>query len=356
MSKISFVDKNEPFDLIAINLKKKLSKVSVQDDDNDFKKSTKKVVQSQITTYLEDSLSFLSQNNYVPKLPQEIKVQYLYTTLEEKLTIGFKKLFNRPLSAVYKYPACVNFSNNTIYISNYFTENNPKDTAIKDLNEQYNDWKLSLEHSFFHELGHLFLVEKNKNKTITKTNLLLDKLKINFEEGFAEAFSLHLMCLKYPNLINTTNNFKNFDNKNILDSEKISRNYYKKYYEYFDSPKKQTEDMFNVYEFPLIYKNIPFKESNGNLITNINEIFKQAYNLSLENNKQVIVDKFKFGFKTELLEELQKITHNPKNDFNIQINSIHNIIKREGFNVKNIHSIRNSFNNLTNTSTIKPTI
>ena len=348
MTQIKFPDKDEELEVKNVRILNKVPKNPLSSKNINIK-SKKQVVHSQITTYLEDSLNFLMQNNYVPKLPKEIKVQYLYSNLEEKLTVNFKKLFNRPLSVIYKYPACVNFSNNTIYISNYFQNENTKDKAIKSLNEQYNDWKLSLEHSFLHELGHLFLIEKNKNKTIIQTNPLLEQLKINVEEGFAEAFALHLMCLKYPNLINETNNFKLFDDKNISDSEKTSRNYYKNFYEY-PTDSKDSSKMLDVYEFPLIYKNIPFKDSNGNLITNVNEIFKQAYDLSLENNKQVILNKQQFGFKKELLEEFQKITHNPKDELITQINSIHNIIKREGFNTKNIHSIRNSFNSSNNNS------
>lgn len=308
-------------------------------------KSINKILPSKITTYLEDTITFLSNNNYIPELPDKITIVYLYTTLQEKLTVQFKKALNKPLPFFYKYPACVNLSNNTMYISNYFTEDNPKDKSIVNLNEQYKNSKLSLEHAFLHELGHLFLIEKNKLKTVkTITTPLLETIKISVEEGFAESFALHMMCLKYPNILKDTTNFDIFHTTDITHCDNISRMYYKKHYEYENTSTKQIEAMFDVYEFPKIYKSVPFKDPHGNLITNMNDIFEKAYDLSLENNKAVIKSKLDYGFRKELLEEFQKITHNPKEDLNIQINSIQNIIKKKGFNNSAIHSVRKSLN------------
>lgn len=106
MTQIKFPDKDEELEVKNVRILNKVPKNPLSSKNINIK-SKKQVVHSQITTYLEDSLNFLMQNNYVPKLPKEIKVQYLYSNLEEKLTVNFKKLFNRPLSVIYKYPACV---------------------------------------------------------------------------------------------------------------------------------------------------------------------------------------------------------------------------------------------------------
>jgi Zn-dependent peptidase ImmA (M78 family) len=63
-----------------------------------------------------------------------------------------------------------------------------------------NDNQKVLEYVVGHELGHFFLLSKNhKNPTLDK-NKFIQKIARNIEEGFSEAFSIQLMCLKDSDL------------------------------------------------------------------------------------------------------------------------------------------------------------
>ena len=112
--------------------------------------------------------------------------------------------------------------------------------------------------------------------------------------------------------------------------------------------------MFNPYEFPLVYKNSPFKDVNGNFITDMNLIFEKCFDTALNNNKEVILNKtanlHTTDFKQEILERLQEITQNKSNSFEELADSLHCKVKTSGFLNKKIQDMREAY--LSNKRTI----
>lgn len=314
------------------------------------------LVNSELTVYLEDTLLFMQNNNLIPDLPQNINIKYINTSKAEVLFTKLKDLFGKK-PYQYNFPACTNIYDGTIYVSNHYQTEDYSNNAINQIRQQFTgDAKQALEYSFFHELGHLFLIEKNKDTINKQENVLFKKLMLNMEESFAESFAIHMMCLKYPDLPIQTKNFKYFEDKTFKLNENMCRNFYFKktdrlkkpvtdnIKEWFRKTPVTIDEIFHGYEFPLIYKNSPFKDDNGNLITDMNIVFEKCFESSLKNNRQVIIDKINNpltkSFKEELVEALQIATRNPTESIDYLIESFHTKIKNEGFLSEKINGIR----------------
>ena len=333
---------------------------------NSLDVGAEKIVKSQLTVYLENTLNYMQENNLIPELPQVMNVKYINVSTKEILLTKFKSLFGKK-SPEYNYPASTNILDGTIYISNYFQRDFNKDSSIQKFREQFNqNITQTIEYAFFHEIGHLFLIEKNKDKTNKHDDTLFKSLITNIEEGFAESFAIHMMCLKYPQLELETNKFKYFQQRTDKLSSNVGQLFnYKKHDElkktvlqeikdFVKPPEIKIEEMFNPYEFPLIYKNTPFKDLNGKLITDMNIIFEKCLGMSLKNNIEVI--KFKTTnshtqeFKQELIENFQLFLKNPSGHIDELITSFHNKVKNDGFISKKITGIRNLYLNVKTTT------
>jgi hypothetical protein len=304
----------------------------------EIKLNTSNIEKSQLTIYLEDTVNFMQNNNLVPDLPEVVKIKYIDNSTLEILINKVKDMFGKK-PAFYNYPASTNLATSTIYISNHFitTENNSN--LLKNIKRQFdNDSIKTVEYAFFHELGHLFLIEKNKNKIDSSKNLLASVLKENIEEGFAESFAIQMMCIKYTNLQKETENFANFDLETRTRSNKIN-NYYNSPFLNLDN---QPHKLFDVYEFPLIYKNTPFKDKDGNLIIDIETIFKKCLDNALISNKELIKLKMNSipSSRIKIIKELQLITHNASSNADDLITSFHNKVNDNGFLNKKIQGIR----------------
>lgn len=317
------------------------------------------LVKSELTVYLEDTLTFMKNNNLIPDLPANINIKYINASNKEILVNKLKDIFgSKPIQ--YNYPASTNIYNSTIYISNHYQEDDYSDNAINQIRMQFGgNIKQAVEYSFFHELGHLFLIEKNKDKMNSQDNKLFKNLSLNIEESFAESFAIHLLSLKYPILPINTFNFANFSKRADNLSNNISKIFYMKRNNLYKYPmatilknliikeKTSIEEMFNSYEFPLVYEVSPFKKNNT-LITNMNVIFDKCFECALENNKQVIINKFNNTFtkifKEEFINEIKKFTYNDSNDINSLIESFHKQIKDNGF-IDNTVYLKTSFSN-----------
>lgn len=324
------------------------------------------LVKSQLTVYLEESLLFMQKNNLIPDLPKIVNIKYINTSTQEILFTRIKNILGyKP--AQYNFPASTNVYDGTIYVSNYYQPAFEHDSTINKLKMQFTgNLKQTLEYSFFHELGHLFLIEKNKDKLSDKTDSFSKVLKLNIEEAFAEAFAIHMICLKYPELPLKTDGFNYFHENSLELSEVMAKKFY--YTKYNLSQKTfintfikllkkqplQIEEMFNPYEFPLVYKNSPFKDVNGNFITDMNLIFEKCFETALNNNKEVILNKtanlHTIDFKQKILERLQEITQNKSNSFEELADSLHCKVKNSGFLNKKIQDMRQAY--LSNKRTI----
>lgn len=319
------------------------------------------LVKSELTVYLEDTLLFMTNNNLIASLPSIINIKYINSSTKEILFSKFKDLFGfKP--QYYNYPASTNIYNGTIYVSHHYQEDDYSDSTINKIRMQFtSNIQQAVEYSFFHEIGHLFLIEKTKDKTNTQNDSFLKALTLNIEEGFAESFSIHMMCLKYPELPMQTNNFKNFDTRTLLLSNNLSKKFYLKktdqlklpltdiIKQMIKNPTIKLDEMFNPYEFPLIYKLSPFKDNSGNLITNMDIIFAKCFDTALANNKAVILSKnsnqFTQQFETELLDKLQSSTQDFSNQFEQLITNFHTRVKNDGFvnmKIKIVPSFRGS--------------
>lgn len=127
---------------------------------------------------------------------------------------------------------------------------------------------------------------------------------------------------------------------------------------------KNSESILDEYEFPEIYKNLPFEDSNGNIETNKDVIYEKCLLLSLENNKQVVLNRLnnqevkKKNLDKKFEKDLKKSLNLTEDNLSVEslINKFHKDFQTKGFLkvLKGIQSIRdNAFKNI-NDSTFKP--
>lgn len=315
----------------------------------------KNTVKSELTEYLEEYLQFLSDNNLVPKLPDKIKIEYVQ---ENSLIHKAQLLFGKK----YEYPACMNPYNNTLYISNDFKRHSDLENEpyIKNARNFFNgSIQKALEYAFGHELGHFNLLSKNLGNKLLPKNEVVLPLARSIEESFAESFSIQIMLIKYPNLLNDTKNFENLKSYR----ENLRKNYLDKINE-----KTEFKKLIDSYYFPEIYKNLPFKDSNGNIEKDIDKIYDKCYELALINNKEVIKDifdnpkinkleiakTFKSSLEKYLKVEIEKKEKNNIFTNDELINTFHEKVKTLGFTTKIFKGLRKQFLNHENDSKFKP--
>ena len=101
----------------------------------------------------------------------------------------------------------------------------------------------------------------------------------------------------------------------------------------------------------MVYQNIPLRNNNGQLETDIDKIYEKSYQLALTNNKQAINnllnnEKFnQYGLTTLFQKELEKSQTLITKDINQIIDAMHQQLNGMSFYSAKILGIRNYFNN-----------
>ena len=368
-TKILFPDSN---DLIINKLDKKYSKQVISKNDltiNNVNSSLK------ITTKFIDYIDFLIVNNLLPDLPSELKI--IYTRDNSFFTLDKNKQNINSISIEppedYSYPACMVPSTNTLYLSNDLELNsntisnlwnktlskiNPSATnAVLNYQNIFNqDNQKSLEYIVGHELGHFFLQLKNKDKPLLTKNPIVSQCALNIEESLSEIFKAHIMCLKH-HLNENSNDFPKLKDYRI-NNEKHRLRYLKnnptekditEYQEYFKQ--KGIDKLLSSYDFPLVYQNIPLRNNNGQLETDIDKIYEKSYQLALTNNKQAInnllnIEKFnQYGLTTLFQKELEKSQKLIAKNINQVIDAMHQQLGGMSFYSAKILGIRSYYSN-----------
>ena len=345
---------------------------------------------TKITTNVSNYLNYLADNNLLPELPSELKIVYVkdnsFFTLDKN-----KKSINNVSSNPpdnYLYPACMSPTSNTLYLSNDLeldsniisnlwnktlkVLNPSKSNAVLNYRDLFNqDNQKALEYIVGHEFGHFFLQLKNKDKNLLTKDKIIEKIALNIEEAFSESFSLHIMCLKNKGIELETNQFEKV-HQYRLDTEKHRLRFFKQnptekditqYQQYFKE--NGIDKLLGDYDFPLIYKTIPFKDNNGNLETDINKIYDKCYQLSLDNNRETIKNilsneifqKYRLTkvFSNEMEKSLNIMGENKTIDEIITLT--HKELEEMSFSTKKILGLRDKFlNPFNNTNQIQPTI
>lgn len=321
-------------------------------DNESYNKTSHSIIKkSNLTVHLENFLNTLIEKNIQITLPQKITVQYFnYNKVKQfksKLLSHDNELIKiiskKTLKKGYIYPASSSFSNSIIHISNNFDFSN---TELADFKQCFGGAEKTLEYVFSHELGHLFLGEKNKTIINENQDELFATLSLNIQEGFAESFAIQMMCVAYgeTKVSEDTNKFKQLKD-NSSHNEKTSiekfikeRTLGEQISDLFPIVKsKDSSKMFHSYEFPEIYDNLPLKDSNGNVETDIEKIYQGCLNLALQNNKQVIKNKLNnesikaLGFDKKLIKNLQETTKLKTDLIDKLIDNIHDTFTNKGF-------------------------
>ena len=367
--KIKFPDEK----IIYIDLKNEISTNS----NFNFNFSDIPLKDNNQTTYIMSNyISYLVINNLLPDLPSELNIIYIkdnsFFSLDKNKQ-NINSISVKPPED-YAYPACMVPSTNTLYLSNDLELNSnilsdtwnkalkfvkPSATnAVLNYRNIFNqDNQKALEYIVGHELGHFFLQLKNKDKPLLSQNPMIAQCALNIEESFSEIFSLHIMYLKHENIIKEFNNFEKLKEYRF-NSEKYRLRYFKnnptekdiiEYQEYFKQ--KGIDKLLNSYDFPLVYQNIPLRDNNGKLETDIDKIYEKSYQLALANNKQAINnllnnEKFnQYGLTTLFQKELEKSQKLITKDINQVIDSMHQQLNGMSFYSAKILGIRNYFNN-----------
>jgi hypothetical protein len=360
---LKIIQKNKSFD----------KKISIE---NDFELNNNNFKPSKTSIFILNYITYLINNNLLPDLPNELKIAYINDNSFFSLDKN-KELINavskEPFKG-YSYPACMAPNSNTLYLSNDLEldsnlisnlwnsalniVNPSKSNAVLNYRNIFNqDNKKAMEYLVGHELGHFFLQIKNKDKILLSKNNTLGTIALNIEEGFSESFALHIMCLRNKGIEIESNQFEKIKQYRV-DNETHRLRFFKnnstdkdinQYQEYFSQV--GIDKLFNTYDFPLVYENIPFKDLNGNIEMDINKLYDKCYNLALDNNREAIKnfinnDKFRAYGLTQIfkekLEKSLKISKDSKS-IDIIINDLHKHIDLTSFTMNRILGFRNKF-------------
>lgn len=285
------------------------------------KASGKVSLKDQLFAHTSQAIRFLQANDLVPPLPPQVDVVFTSVDLVEHLANGLKGFVGKKLPPQYNHMACADPATATIYVSSSYLTNSNRyadfTTALQVLNSEFGgDTRRILEREFFHEMGHLTLREKFKHKRSHKeARGLLAVLKLNIEEGFADAFSLHLMCLKHP--------------------EQQQFPHLRTYMEGLSATIKTDQvsdvDVFRVYDM------VPFKE-NGSVITEIGKVVERSWRASLENSKEILLSKMTQNpyFKQDVMKVIDASTDDPLRI----VEQLHKQVANEGFDTRHILAVR----------------
>lgn len=286
-------------------------------------------LKDQLFAHISPAIRFLQANDLVPPLPPQVDVVFTSVDLVEHLANRLKEFVGKGQPPQYNHLACADPATATIYVSSSYITNSSRyadfTTVLQVLNSQFGgDVGKILEREFFHEIGHLALREKFKNKRSDKQDhALLSVLKLNIEEGFADAFSLHLMCLKHPQ----QHQFPNLQ----AYMEGLSAT--------FKTDQVSDVDVFRIYDM------VPFME-HGFVVVDIGRVVERSWNASLENNKAILLAKMTQNpyFKQDVMKAINASTDVPLRI----VEQLHKKVANEGFDTRKILAVRSFLHQLAN--------
>ena len=281
-------------------------------------------LKDQLFAHTSQAIRFLQINNLVPPLPPTVDVIFTSVSLAEDFVNRVKGIVGQRHAPQYSHLACADPAIATIYVSSGYLTNSNRygdfSEALGVLAQEFGgDTKKILERDLFHEIGHLALREKFKHKRSEDSHgQLLSILKTNIEEGFADAFSLHLMSLKYPE-------HQQFPH---------IRSYMEKLSASLKSDQVSDVDVFRIYDM------VPFME-NGSVITDNEKLVDRCWMAALDNNKEILLSKMTFNpyFKQDVMKAINASTDDPQRI----VAQFHQHVQNEGFDNKIILAMRNLY-------------
>lgn len=303
------IDFEPALDLVGADTLEQVRKLSLKD---------------QLFTHTSQAIRFLQANALVPPLPPQVDVVFTGVNLVEHLANRLKGFVGKGQPPQYNHLACADPATATIYVSSSYLTNSSRyadfTTALQVLNREFGgDIRRILEREIFHEIGHLALREKFKHQRSDKQDRgLLAVLKLNIEEGFADAFSLHLMCLKHPEQ-------QQFPNLHAY-MEGLSAN--------LKTDQVSDVDVFRIYDM------VPFME-NGTVVVDIGKVVERSWNASLENSKAMLIEKMTQNpyFKQDVMKVINASTDVPLRI----VEKLHKQVANEGFDTRQILAVRSFY-------------
>ncbi len=164
---------------------------------------------------VEETIKYLNSIDYLPStLPKNIditfinthKISFLNSKEErdlEKKTGGAATTFssNNPLISLSSSLLNTRHNKNNFYNFCYSAFKDIKNSNNEKISESQVQHML-IETAFLHELGHVFSTLNHEDKSyflMDRPEPILNSIKRNYEEGFAESFCIHVLNKKYPN-------------------------------------------------------------------------------------------------------------------------------------------------------------
>lgn len=264
------------------------------------------------------SIQFLQSSNLVPSLPKEVNIAFINIEFFEKLGIHLSKIRGKELPEQYGHLSCVFPETSTIYVSStYLTQKNHffKFTdALKALGDEFNhDVQKILDREIYHEIGHLGIRTHLPRKEVQSSmHPFEQRIRNNIEEGFADAFSLHMMALKHGHV--------EFP---VLRAH------------IFNQVKDDPFQEINLYR---IYDQVPFRNADGSLLTDIKKITSKCLDAALNNNKEMLLECLADPYYEPQVK--QSLNLNFTGSDNDYVDHFHRQYKKEGIvvNIKNLRS------------------
>lgn len=287
--------------------------------------SVKKLsLKDQLFAHTSQAIRYLQANDLVPALPSQVDVVFTSVSLAEELVNRVKGVLGRAPAPQYSHLACCDPATNTIYVSSAYLTSSKSyadfTEALGVLGREFGgDTMKILERDLFHEIGHLALREKFKNQhSEDESRGLLAVMKANIEEGFADAFSLHLMALKHPE----QPQFPHLRSYMATLSAKLQ------------SDQISDVDVFRIYDM------LPFME-NAAVVTDIGKVVDLSWRASLENSKAMLLSKMNENpyFKQDVMKAIDARTDDPA----AIVKQFHQQVANEGFDKKRILAVRSLY-------------
>lgn len=295
---------------------------------------SKRSLKDQLFAHTSQAIRFLQDNDLVPSLPEQVNVVFTSVSLVEDLANRVKGAIGKGPAQQYYHLACADPATATIYVSSSYITNSNRhgdfSEALGVLKSEFGgDIRRVLERELFHEIGHLALREKFTHKRSRKQDGgLLAVLKLNIEEGFADAFSLHLMGLKHP------------------DQQQFQ--HLRTYMEGLSATLKTDQvsdvDVFRIYDM------VPFRE-NGSVIVEIGKVVDRSWHASLENSKAILLSKMTQNpyFKQDVMKVIDATTDDPLRI----VEQLHKQVANEGFDTRQILAVRSFYHPPTNGNSLR---
>ena len=168
-----------------------------------------------------------------------------------------------------------------------------------------------IEQVLYYELGHLAIRTHLPRKEVQSSmHPFEQRIRNNIEEGFADAFSLHMMALKHGH----------------TDFPVLRAHI-------FNQVKDDPFQEINLYR---IYDQVPFRNADGSLLTDIKKITSKCLDAALNNNKEMLLECLADPYyEPQIINSLNLNFTGSDNDY---VDHFHSQFKKDGIvvNIKNL--------------------